>query len=230
VFFYQVGQRLGVDRLAWYAKAFGLGAPTGIELDQESAGLVPTARWKKRFKGIPWQGGETLSVAIGQGYNLATPLQMAVVISAIANGGKRYKPIILKLIETADDRVIQQSESELMGHLPMQSSTLEIIKESLWQVVNAPSGTAKRYNSKKWSISGKTGTAQVFSRKDDESNDDELAAHLKAHAWFVAYAPSENPQIAIAVFVEHGEHGSSTGAPIAKQLIETYLDGLSHNN
>jgi len=98
VFFYQVGERLGVDRLAWYAKAFGLGSPTGIFLDQEAYGLIPTAAWKQKRTGIPWQEGETLSVAIGQGFNLVTPIQMALVAAAVGNGGNRYRPMILDRI------------------------------------------------------------------------------------------------------------------------------------
>ena len=110
VFFYQVGQRLGVDRLAFYARAAGLGSPTGIFLDQEARGLIPTAAWKKRRTGVPWQRGETLSIAIGQGFNLATPLQMAVLAAAVANGGKRYRPMILNSIQMADGQILQESK------------------------------------------------------------------------------------------------------------------------
>ena len=230
VFFYQVGQRLGIDRLAWYAKACGLSTRTKIDLDHESRGLVPTAAWKKRRTGIPWQQGETLSVAIGQGYNLATPLQMSVLMSAVANGGTRYRPLILERIETADGKVIKTSEPERTGRLPISRKTLDIVRKGLWQVVNGPRGTARKIRIKGLAISGKTGTAQVFSRKtDEEANEKDRAAHLRPHAWFVAYAPSEDARIAIAVMVEHGEHGSSMAAPIAKEMIATYFqeDGLS---
>ena len=224
VFFYQVGQRLGVDRIAWYAKACGLGAPTGLELDHEASGLVPTAAWKKQRTGISWQRGETLSIAIGQGYNLATPLQMAVLTSAIANGGNRFKPQIVRRIESADGQVVQERTPEIVGKLPVEASTLDWVRKGLWLVVNGSRGTARKIRIKGIEISGKTGTAQVFSRKKNEDNrKTPVQAHLKPHAWFVAYAPSEHPKIALAVIVEHGEHGSSAAAPIAGELIRAYL-------
>ena len=228
VFFYQVGQKLGIDRLAWYAKACGLGSPTGINLDQEASGLIPTAAWKKRRTGITWQRGETLSVAIGQGYNLVTPLQMLVLTSAVANDGIRYNPLILKTIETAEGKIISDdslhTKREIAGKLPASRQTLEIVKKGLWEVVNGKKGTARIARIDGIAVSGKTGTAQVVSRKEDEEIDEENRAfHLKPHAWFVAFAPSDDPKIAIAVIVEHGEHGSSTAAPIARELIRTYL-------
>jgi len=224
VFFYQVGQKLGVDRLAWYAKASGLGSATGIHLDHEASGLIPTAAWKQKRTGIPWQEGETLSVAIGQGFNLATPLQMAVFTSAVANGGKRYKPLILEAIKTLDGRLLHEETLRVIGKLPVGEKTLDLVKEGLWQVVNSEKGTARRIRLSRIQISGKTGTSQVISRKDDEEIAEEnIAAHLKSHAWFVAYAPSDAPRIAVSVVVEHGEHGSGAAAPIAKEIIKTYL-------
>ena len=224
VFFYQVGQRLGVDRLAWYAKAAGLGSPTGIFLDQEPRGLIPTAAWKKRRTGEPWQEGETLSIAIGQGFNLATPLQMAVLAAAVANGGKRYRPMILNSIQLADGQILQESEPKLSGKIPVSRSTLDLIKLGLWRVVNGENGTARGSRLEDIDISGKTGTTQVISRKEDDPlPEEDVPIHLRAHAWFVAYAPSENPSIAIAVVVEHGEHGSGAAAPIAREMIKTFL-------
>ena len=223
-FFYQVGQKLGIDRLAWYAKAFGLGSPTGINLDHEAPGLVPTAAWKKRQTGIPWQAGETLSVAIGQGYNLVTPLQMAGLISAIGNGGDRYRPLILKKIVTSTGKVVLKGKTQVIGRLPASPKTLELVRKGLWEVVNGNQGTARGVRVAGIDISGKTGTAQIFSRKTDEvEREEDIAVHLKSHAWFVAYAPSDDPVIAVAVVVEHGEHGSSGAGPIAKELIRTYL-------
>ena len=224
VFFYQVGDRLGVDRLAWYAKAFGLGSPTGIFLDQEAHGLIPTAAWKQKRTGVPWQKGETLSVAIGQGFNLATPLQMAVLAAAVGNGGNRYQPIILDRIQTADGEIIQKNEPRLTGKLPISPLNLERVKLGLWKVVHGESGTARGSRLADIDISGKTGTSQVVSRKEDEPlAEEDMPIHLRAHAWFVAYAPSEQPTIAVAVVVEHGEHGSGAAAPIAREMIKTYL-------
>ena len=224
VFFYQVGARLGVDRLAWYAKAFGLGSPTGIFLDQEAHGLIPTAAWKKKRTGIPWQKGETLSIAIGQGFNLATPLQMAVLAAAVGNGGKRYQPMILDRIQSADGEVLQKNEPRLTGKLPISPANLDRVKLGLWKVVNGENGTARGSRLADIDLSGKTGTSQVVSRKEDEAlAEEDIPVHLRAHAWFVAYAPSEQPTIAVAVVVEHGEHGSGAAAPIAREMIKTYL-------
>lgn len=224
VFFYQVGQRLGVDRLAWYAKAFGLGSPTGIFLDQEAHGLIPTAAWKKKRTGIPWQGGETLSIAIGQGFNLATPLQMAVLAATVGNGGNRYRPMILSSIKLADGQILQKNEPRLTGKLPISPVNLDLVKLGLWKVVNGENGTARGSRLADIDMSGKTGTSQVISRKKDETiSEEDVPIHLRAHAWFVAYAPSEQPTIAVAVVVEHGEHGSGAAAPIAREMIKTYL-------
>jgi len=225
VFFYQVGQKLGVDRLAFYAKACGLGSATGINLDDEAGGLIPTAAWKKRRTGIVWQGGETLSVAIGQGYDLATPLQILVLTSALANGGTRYKPLILKSVKTVDGDIVIQNKRQVIGKLPASKKTLAIVKKGLWEVVRNPKGTGRIAYIKGIDISGKTGTAQVVGRKNDpDLSEKDLPDHFKAHAWFVAYAPSVDPQIAVAVLVEHGGHGSSAAAPIAREIIRTYLE------
>lgn len=231
VFFYHVGQRLGVDRLAWYAKACGLGRPTGIELDHESKGLIPTAAWKRLRTGVQWMKGETLSIAIGQGYNLATPLQMAVLTAAIANGGTRYRPQIFKSIQTPEGLEVETQSPEVVGQLPLEGRQMQIVRLGLWEVVNTARGTAKASRIKGVDMSGKTGTAQIFSRKKKEKakKEEEIADHLKSHAWFIAYAPSEDPKIAIAVIVEHGEHGSSAAAPIAKELVISYL-GIATEN
>jgi penicillin-binding protein 2 len=227
VFFYHVGQKLGVDRLAWYARACGLGSATGIDLDHEAKGLIPTAAWKKARTGIRWQLGETLSVAIGQGYNLATPLQMMILISEIANGGIRYKPLILKKIETAEGELVNENKSKVTGKLPASQRTLEIVRKGLWEAVNKRKGTAWIAHVDDVDISGKTGTAQLVSRtgsNDNASIDNaNIPDHLKPHAWFAAYAPSKDPQIAVVVIIEHGEHGSSAAAPLARELITTYL-------
>jgi len=224
VYFYKVGELLGVDRLAWYATASGLGSPTGINLDKEARGLIPTAAWKKRRTGVPWQKGETLSVAIGQGFNLATPLQMVGMTAAIANGGTRYKPIILEAIKTSDGRILHQNEPQVIGKIPISEPSLAMVKTGLWAVVNSDHGTARGSRLADIEISGKTGTSQVISRKkDDDRAEGERPAHHRPHAWFVAYAPSETPVIAVAVLIEHGEHGSSAAAPVARELIKTYL-------
>jgi len=224
VFFYQMGQKLGVERLAWYAKAAGLGTLSGIDLDHESPGLVPGNIWKQKRFGKPWMGGETLSVAIGQGYNLTTPIQLAGMITAIANGGTRYAPSIVSRIETAQGGRVFTAESRILGTLPVKARNLQIVREGLSLVVQGKRGTARGYRLPEMAYSGKTGTSQVFSHKRGEPRrDDEKPYHLRPHAWFVAFAPNENPRIAVAVVVEHGEHGSGAAAPVAREIIRTYL-------
>jgi penicillin-binding protein 2 len=235
VFFYNVGQRLDIDKLAWYAKRCGLGAKTGIDLEQEGEGLIPTAAWKKKRFGSPWSGGETISAVIGQGYNLVTPLQMLIVTSAVANGGKIVKPHVMKRIETPDGRNILNGMTEVVGNIPVSQSTLSIVRKGLWEAVNKNYGTA-------WiarpgeglEISGKTGTAQIIGRRENETSyDRKLPDHFKPHAWFVSYAPSDDPKIAISVIIEHGGHGSSAAGPVARELVKCYLipeAGTDENN
>lgn len=230
VFFYETGKRLGVDRIATYAQKSGLGMRTGIELANEASGLIPTKKWKQNRFGTPWFAGETLPVAIGQGYNLTTPLQMAVLTAAVANGGMVYRPRIMHSIQSIAGRVERQTEPELLASLPAGEDTMKTIRKGLHQVVNDRKGTAYWHaRSDDIEISGKTGTAQVVSRLTEEIElleTDELSDAEKRrfmpHAWFVGYAPSTGPEIAVAVFVEHGEGGASTAGPIARELMVSY--------
>lgn len=224
VYFYQVGEKLGVDVLARYAKAMGLGAATQINLDREAKGLIPTSDWKyKRFK-VPWQGGETLNIAIGQGYNLVTPIQMAVLAAAVGNGGVFFRPHLIDAITTVDGVRTYQSQAEVASTISIRSETLALVHKGLWQVVNDPKGTAYRNRIDGLEFSGKTGTAQVVSRvKEDGEAEGEQRDVIKDHAWFVAFAPSVSPKIAVAVIIEHGEHGSSAAAPVAREVIRYYL-------
>ena len=189
--------------------------------------MIPTAAWKKRRLREPWQEGETLSVAIGQGFNTASPVQMAVLISAVAAGGQRYKPLLLEAVKTFDGRLLHAESPQVIGTLPVDEATLQLVQKGLWQAVNGEHGTARRIRMQDISISGKTGTSQVVSRKKDDEQlpEDQMPVHQRPHAWFVAYAPSDNPKIAVAVVVEHGEHGSGAAAPISKEIIKTYLRG-----
>jgi penicillin-binding protein 2 len=228
VFFYQVGEEVGVDRLASYAGMCGLGERTGINLENESKGLIPTSEWKKKRIGESWQGGETLNVSIGQGFNLTTPLQMLVLTSAIANSGTLYQPQIVRRVETADGIEVKNIEPVVTGNLTISPITMDIVKRGLWEVVNTMKGTARGIKLDQYPISGKTGTAQLVTSKEPKAGEKEkkdgLSDQNLPHAWFVAYAPSEAPRIAVAVIVEHGEHGSTAAAPIAKELIKTYLE------
>ena len=215
VYFYNVGNRLGVDRLARYAQFFGLGQPTGIALYPEKGGLIPTSLWKlKRYK-VPWQPGETLSLAIGQGYNLTTPLQMAVVTAAIANGGQVFRPFLVKRLVSPEGTVMKEFSPHLIRSIPLHPENLRLIREAMAGVINEPGGTGG--SARLWGVvaAGKTGTAQVVGLGKKGGRD---------HAWFVAFAPLESPQLAIAVVVEHGGHGGEAAAPIARKIFEAYFN------
>ncbi|MDP2646779.1 MAG: penicillin-binding protein 2 [Desulfobacterales bacterium] len=224
VFFYQLGQKLGIERLSRYARLLGLGAPTGVDLEHEAKGLVPTPAWKKHKLGQSWQGGETLLAAIGQSYSLATPLQMASLLSVVANEGKRYRPTILKEIISADGEAIFLGKSQTTGHLPVSPETIRVVKKGLWNVVNSSAGTAHDIRLEGVEISGKTGTAQVVGReKFNGVKTEDIPYQVRPHAWFAGYAPAGDPQIAVSVIIEHGASGSKTAAPIARDVIREYL-------
>ncbi len=222
VYFYQLGRKLGVDRLAGYANNCGLGMQTGIDLANESSGLVPTSEWKKKRFGVPWQAGENLSIAIGQGYNLSTPLQVLTLFSAVGNGGMILKPKRFRSLDTQEGNPVKP---EIRSRLNASQKTIHIIQKGLWEVVNNDRGTARAFvHSDEFDISGKTGTSQVISKKlDDKSLKGLGSSRIVAHAWFAGYAPSDAPKIAVAVIVEHGGHGSSAAGPIAKEIMVTYL-------
>jgi penicillin-binding protein 2 len=225
VYFYQVGERLGVDRLAKYAEACGLGSPTGIDLDKEARGLVPTRGWKLNRLGVPWQGGETLSVVIGQGFNLVTPIQMLGLISAVANGGIRYKPLVIRRIEFPGGLPVKTQAPVSLGTLPASENTLRIVKKGLIDAVNKPTGTGWIARIAGVDVAGKTGTAQVVRMAEDDEDEpieSKLLRH-RDHGWFIAFAPAEEPRVAVAVLIEHGGHGSTAAGPIAREMIRTYL-------
>jgi len=213
VYFYEIGKRIDIDTLAQYAFDLGLGRKTGIELEGESTGIVPTTKWKRTATGQEWYKGETLNTAIGQGYLSVTPLQMARLMSAIVNGGKLYKPYLIR--RYGDD-------TEPENILRIRQEYLQMIKDALVGVVEEKNGTGYLARSEIVSIGGKTGTTQVIGVDEDVK---EVPEQYRDHAWFVAYAPVNDPEIVVVVFVEHGGHGSTGAAPIAKRIIETYFEG-----
>jgi penicillin-binding protein 2 len=208
VFFYEVGRRLGIDKIHAYATALGLGEKTGLELGNEKQGLIPNTKWKLEKKKLPWFLGETFNAAIGQGYVAVTPLQLAMMTSTVANGGILYKPTLIK-----------DSKPSISGKLKIAPENLEIVKSGLFGVVNEPSGTGWTAKSESIPICGKTGTAQVVTMKKGVRYS---AEKFRDHAWFVAFAPVEKPEIALSVLVEHGGHGGGAAAPIAHRAIEEY--------
>ncbi len=225
VYFYNVGNRLGINAIARYAGLFGLGKKTGVGLLGEKRGLIPTSQWKLRARREPWLKGETISASIGQGFNTVTPIQQATMISMVANGGRRVKPVLVKT--TGGSGGADEAKRSPQAETPtgLNKESLELIRLALLGVVNEKRGTGWRARMKGIKISGKTGTAQVVRMKadDEQGKDDEIPYKFRDHAWFVAFAPFERPEIAVSVIVEHGGHGGAVAAPIAKKVIETYF-------
>jgi penicillin-binding protein 2 len=225
VYFYQVAHRLGIDTIAHYAREFGFGSPTEIELGDEKPGLIPTTAWKRKKYHEPWYEGETLVAGIGQGAVLVTPIQMANMISAIANGGTLYRPQVVLRVEDVNGTIIEEYPSTVMRRVSVSEETLELIREALRGVVDDPRGTGKAARIRGIPVCGKTGTAQVvkLALSEEIENEEDIPIQYRDHAWFVAYAPQENPSIAVAVLVQHGGHGGSAAAPIAREIIEVAL-------
>ena len=218
VFFYKAGLELGIDELARYAKSYGFGARTGIELPNEEPGLIPTREWKKEEIGDRWYPSETMDVAIGQGFVTVTPLQLANMVATIANGGTLYKPMLVKKITTANGELVHEFQPTVVRNIPVDEKFLKIIRQGMWMVVNGKKGTARAYKLKDVEFAGKTGTAQVV--RIQKGKQEDLPVKFRDHAWFICFAPAENPQIAMVILVEHGMHGSSGAAPIAKYILE----------
>jgi len=225
-YFYQVGLKVGVDAIAHYASELGLGRKTGITLPHEKAGIVPSSSWKKRRFGVSWYSGETLSFAVGQGYLNTTPLQLLTLISAVANGGKIYRPMVVERVESIYGEKLKEYPPEEVGRAAISEKTLRIIQEALLGAVNEPGCTGGASALKQVKVAGKTGTAQVIRMAADFKKGDMNRMPLKYrdHAWFAAYAPFEDPQIAVVVLVEHGGYGGAAAAPIARKVIETFFN------
>ena len=224
VYFYKVGKKIGIDTIAKYARMFGLGRKTGIDLDYEEEGLVPDSEWKLKKYGVPWQQGETISSAIGQSFVLVTPIQMACMISAVFNGGVLYQPRVVKKVGNKDGDIFEVSPV-VHGKVNISPENMELVKQALVAVVNEPHGTATIAKIKGITVAGKTGTAQVINLEAVKNlhPDGDIPDEYQDHAWFVAIAPAEDPKIAVAVLIEHGGHGGSASAPVADRLIKEYL-------
>jgi penicillin-binding protein 2 len=222
VFFYHTGIKLGVDRIGRWAKMFGLGEKTGINLDNEKTGLIPTSEWKRKRFHEKWYPAETLSVAIGQGYVSVTPLQMAQFAAMVANGGVRYKPQFLKMVEAPDGGVARFNSPVVEERLKLDPEIMQFVRDAMADVVNGPGGTGSRSRLRGAIVAGKTGTAQVVGQAAAAASG-KLPEHLDDHAWFIAFAPKDNAQIAIACVIENGGHGGSTAAPVVGQVLERYF-------
>ncbi|HML31249.1 penicillin-binding protein 2 [Sporomusa sphaeroides] len=206
VYFYEMGNRLGIDNLEKFARMFGLGAYTGINLPGESDGLVANRRYKEKVYGEDWYLSETFDAAIGQGFQLATPLQMAVVIGQVANDGQRYKPQLVSRITGPNGEVLKTFEPEKTGQVTLAESNWTLIQESLREVALEGGTAATAFGDFPVAIAGKTGTSEN--------------SHGSDHGWFVGYGPYEDPRVAVAIIVEQGGFGSSSAVPIAKKIME----------
>jgi penicillin-binding protein 2 len=227
VFFYRVAQKLkSVDDIAKWATILGLGKKSGINLAGEIPGLIPTEDWKKRRFNQAWNAGETATVAIGQSFVLTTVLQLANLYGALGNGGIRYRPYIVKEIESADGKVLKEFQPEIMSTVKLNPKTVELVKQGLWGVINSPIGTAFGQRLPGMDFVGKTGTAQVIRLAADKiyQKCESMKFRDRHNAMFAGFAPAKDPVIAVAVVGEHACHGGSGAAPVARAIIKKYLE------
>ncbi|HIF17726.1 MAG TPA: penicillin-binding protein 2 [Cycloclasticus sp.] len=220
VYFYTLAHRLKIDHMHSFLSKFGFGQKTGLDINGEKSGLLPSREWKRRARNQAWYPGETLIAGIGQGFNLTTPLQLAHATAILANRGTAFEPFLLARINNTLIKPMPTLPVELNNN-----SHWDIVLNAMYDVVNGARGTARRIKEgAPYKIAGKTGTAQVFSVKQDEKYDEEnVLEHLKDHALFISFAPAKDPQLAIAVIVENGGHGGSVAAPIARAMFNQYI-------
>jgi penicillin-binding protein 2 len=225
VFYYKVAAQMDIDVLSKYARLFGLGSKTGINLPRETSGLIPTKEWKlKRDKQV-WQKGETLSCIIGQSFMLTTPLQLAMTYATFANGGTLFRPKLIKEVFSNSGTVVNKTRPEIVAEVKLSKKTIELVKRGLYEVVNTRKGTAWWYKGSGIRMAGKTGTSQVisFSKDDIYAKCENREYKYRHHGVFASYAPAHDPRIAVAVVVEHGCHGGSAAGPVAKSVMTTYM-------
>ncbi len=226
-YFYKLGVELGIDRIAKYAKMFGLGNKTGIQLNKEEAGLIPTQSWSKKTTGRGLQLGDIPPVSIGQGANLLTPLQMASMYSTLATEGKTWKPFLVKKITDHSGKVVFENTPTLMNHITkIKKESFQLINHGLLQVIENPKGTGKRGKVKGHKVAGKTGSVQVVSLKKNRNRNQDVSMKWQEHAMFAAFSPLKNPEIVVVIVSENDKSGggSSSAAPIAKKIIQAYWD------
>ncbi len=226
VYFYSIAMKMDIDILYKYATLFGMGQRSGIILPRETSGLIPNKEWKKKRTGVEWQKGETLSCVIGQSFVEITPLQLAMFYATMANEGKLWKPHVVKEVFSNQGQVLKRVEPELIHQFKISRKTMDIIKQGLYDVVNAQGGTATSLKGSGLQMAAKTGTAQVIGMSADKifSKCENQEYKFRNNGLFAAYAPAGNPKIAVGVVVEHGCHGGSAAGPVAKQMIAAYLN------
>jgi penicillin-binding protein 2 len=225
-YYYRLAHEMGIDNMHRFLGRFGFGQKTGVDLDGELAGLLPNPEWKRRRFNQPWWPGETVIAGIGQGYFLATPMQLAVATMAIANDGVVYQPQLLRAWQDPDTGRMHYAAPRIVGRIPLKAQNLKVVKQAMVEVT-LPGGTAAVAGAgAPYAFAGKTGTAQVIGIKQGARYDEKrIAAHHRDHALFIAFAPADAPRIAVAVMVENGGSGSGTAAPIARKVIDYWLLG-----
>ncbi len=225
-FFYGLAMELGIERLSSFVRHFGFGQKSGVDIAGEVGGLMPTPEWKMRRFKQPWYMGETVIVGIGQGYTLATPMQLAQATAILANKGVAMRPRLVAAITDAKTGISQATQTVISDKIPLDEANLEIVKLGMIDVT-LPGGTAASVGANAgYSIAAKTGTAQVIGMKQNEKyNANLIAERHRDHALFIAYAPADDPKIALAVIVENGGHGGSAAGPIARKVMDYYLLG-----
>lgn len=230
-YYYRLAVDLGIDRMHDYLAQFGLGKKTGIDLDGESTGLLPSREWKQRRYKKPWYPGETVIAGIGQGYHLTTPLQLAASTAMLANGGKRIEPRLVEAVRDPLTHAWQPIPGRAGGQVAINPKHLDVVREGMMDVMRPGGTAAKSAAGAPYTIAGKTGTAQVVGIKQGARYDaSRLARQHRDHALFIAYAPTENPAVVVAVMVENGGSGSGTAAPIARAVFDYYLTGKRPGN
>jgi penicillin-binding protein 2 len=227
VYFYELALEMGIDKLNQYLAPFGFGAKTGIDLQGERSGILPSQEWKRQTYKKPWYAGETVIAGIGQGYFIATPLQLATATATLAANGVRREPRLVDYVLNTDKGNERLPVKQNSFHFDMdRGGARERVVHAMTQVVESPNGTAKGIRNSNYHIAGKTGTAQVFGIKQDERYRKQgLEKHLRDHGLFVAFAPADRPRIAVAIVAENGESGGHSAAPIAKRVMDAYLLG-----
>ena len=228
VFFYQVGEKVGIDKLSHWAHLLGLGERSGIALDNEKSGTMPSSAWKyKRFR-ERWYPAETLSVAIGQGYVATTPLQMAQVAEVVANGGIRYRPQFVREVEGLDGHPTRTYEPIIESRINFDPEVLREIRNAMSDVVNGAGGTGHKCKLDGIEVCGKSGTAQVVGNKaanlESGEEEDKIPYKYRDNGWFIAFAPKDHPQIAVACIIEHGGHGGSSAAPVIHDVMKRFFE------
>jgi penicillin-binding protein 2 len=233
IYFFDMARLMGIDRMAGVLGRFGLGAPTGIDIEGERSGILPSTEWKKRAYKKPefqvWFPGDTISVGIGQGQMLITPLQLANAIAALSNKGQRFKPRLVRAVRDVQTGKVKQITPEALPPVKVNDpGEWDVAQGGMFDVVNAPHGTARSYLAPApvYQMAGKSGTAQVFTVSINERmrKAKDLEEHLRDHALFVSFAPFESPKIAVAVVVENAPGGGSAfAAPIARRILDRYL-------